>query len=140
MIRRLASVLFVVPVASCAALSGAGTSAPLAVARTDQDMESLSHGTLTIDGPCTWIVAGRDRWLLVWPEDRTQSDAVRGEVVFNHPDGSVKRLRNGQEVALGGGAIDNTDGVLYTDVEWVQPPAPRCDTPTRWHVSSVVLP
>ncbi|HEX5827656.1 MAG TPA: hypothetical protein VFY23_09060 [Candidatus Limnocylindrales bacterium] len=126
--------------AACATLSGTGAVPPLALERTDLGMEALSHGTLTIDGACTWLVAGRDRWLLVWPEDRTRWDAVTGEVVFTHRDGVVKRVRHGQEVAFGGGAINDIDGIAYTGVDWVLRPAPGCDTPTRWHVSSVVLP
>jgi hypothetical protein len=124
----------------CAALTGSGSGVPLAVERTDLGMEGLAHGTLTIEGACTWVVAGRDRFILVWPEERTRWDAVTAEIVFTSRDGVAKRIRNGMEVALGGGAINDTDGAAYTQVDWVARPAARCDTPTRFHVSSVVLP
>jgi hypothetical protein len=140
-VKRLAAFpLLAVSLGACAALTGSGSVMPLAVERTDLGMEGLAHGTLTIEGPCTRVVAGRDRFVLVWPEQRTRWDAVTAEIVFTSRDGVAKRMRSGAEVALGGGAINDTDGPAYTQVDWVVRPAPQCDTPTRFHVSSVVLP
>jgi hypothetical protein len=127
-------------IAGCGPLMGAGLAGPLAIERTNAGMEALGHGTLTIEESCAWLVTAEDRWLLVWPDGGTRWDGLTAEVVFTHHDGTEARLRDGMEVALGGGAISRGDGALFAGVDWVAPPAPGCDTDTRWHVSGVVDP
>ena len=126
--------------AGCGLVASAGVEGPLAVERTNLGMEALSHGTLAIEGRCTWIVADEDRWLLVWPADAARWDALAGAVVFRDRDGREHHLRDGDEVALGGGAISKADGEPFGQIDWVVPPAPGCETGTRWHVSGVVMP
>lgn len=89
-------------------------------------------GTLAISDECAVLLGpdGEPIMTPVWGNARTQWDAEAQEIVFDDDRGQVQ-LRDGDELRVGGGAVDGD-----SDLSWVAEPHSSCPE-DLWAVHSI---
>ena len=117
---------------------------PLAVLPPSQGQpQARTGGVLRITADCVLLenLVGRAS-LLAWPADRTTWDAEELAVVFESEDDGTLRLKDGDQIIVGGGGSLVEEGGLsgpewIQSLEWVAKPAASCPLDARWTVSDI---
>lgn len=113
---------------------------PLAVVPgTDAGDGALIQGILEIDGQCVLLDARGEKVLLIWPDDRTVWNEDTQTVTFVRTNGEEVLLRDGDEIAFGGGgssAGEDRQGAeeFVVGIEWTAEPEPVCVSDHRWFI------
>jgi hypothetical protein len=109
-------------------------------------MQARNEGVLMITDRCTFLAhKDGERETLAWPSDRTAWDPATATIVFRRENGDLVRMRNGDQIVMGGGgSSEREDGLTGPEwarrLNWVVPPALECLTDTRWEVGDVEPP
>jgi hypothetical protein len=118
---------------------------PLAVVpASPATMEAATHGRIQILDSCVYLrKASGERVLLIWPADRTKWLGATHTIALTNRSGVQTILRDGDQVELGGGGDDVSEGGVAGDqflqtTEWVAAPRPWCEMDARWSVGEAI--
>ena len=114
---------------------------PLAVRRGEgSPAEARIEGDLIVGSRCVFLDTGGDRFLLIWPEEKTAWDADAHEVIFGEPSSGRLRLGNGHHVAFSGGgwALGDQDSPPPGEA-LLAPIDPSCSAGQGWFIGDLIL-